>query len=101
MQKWAPSLVASSAIYVARKIMKRPNAWSQLMTEQTTFDERMVRDCAKDLCFILNQAPQKTDYASIIKKFSLAKFMEVAKIRIPTNTSANTTNGGSKTADSN
>lgn len=70
------------------------------MAQETGYDERMVRDCAKDLCFILNQAPQKSDYSSIIKKFSLAKFMEVAKIRIPTNTNSNTTTGESKKADS-
>ena len=32
MYKWKPSLIACSAIYVARKILKRENAWSAFMT---------------------------------------------------------------------
>lgn len=31
MQKWKPSIVAASSIYVARKILKRPNAWNSFL----------------------------------------------------------------------
>lgn len=33
MQKYAPSLIAASALYVSKKILKRPNAWSSFMTQ--------------------------------------------------------------------
>jgi len=48
-----------------------------------------VRPCAKEL-FILLQENQSSSLQAIRKKFSLAKFGEVAKIRLEQNTAPNT-----------
>jgi hypothetical protein len=33
MYRWSPSLIAASSVYVAKKVLKRSNAWSIFMTE--------------------------------------------------------------------
>lgn len=80
MYKWKQSHIASSAIYVARKVLKRQHPWSAFMTEQTGFDERAVRACSKELCLILANAGKSAELKSVEKKFSLPRFMEVSKI---------------------
>ena len=80
LHKWRPSQVAASAIYVARKVLKRPEPWSALMCQQTSYDEKAVRACAKELCLVINAAQQAQEYKAIFKKFSQPRFMEVAKI---------------------
>ena len=80
MLSWKPSLIAASAIYISKKIMKRSNIWSELMTTETQFDEKMVRSCSREICYILNEVHKKPQYKSILKKYSTEKFMEVANI---------------------
>ncbi len=80
MLRWKPSQIACSAIYIAKKVLKRSHAWSEFMCEQTGYDEKAIRECAKELCIILNYARTKPNYQAVYKKFSLVKYMEVAKI---------------------
>ena len=80
MYKWKTSQIAASAVYVARKVLKRQHPWSEFMREQTSYDEKMVRSCAKDLCIILYNASKLPEYKSILKKYSMPRFMEVSKI---------------------
>lgn len=65
---------------MARKVLKRPEPWSPLMCQQTSYDEKAVRACAKELCLVINAAQQAQEYKAIYKKFSQPRFMEVAKI---------------------
>lgn len=99
MYKWPQSLIAAAGIYIAKKMLKRSNAWSVEMHENTGFTERLVRDCAKDLCILLNSASTKKDFEQLYKKFSLPKFLEVAKISAPSNPN-NTSNNSHKTESS-
>lgn len=56
MNKWPPSLLACSAIYMSKKILQRPQPWSSFLTIQTQKSEAEVHICAKDLFMILNVA---------------------------------------------
>lgn len=87
--RWRPSLLASSAVYIARKVLKRQEPWSPLMAQQTGFDERAVRACSKDLCLTIHKAPSTQEFQAIYKKFLMPRFMEVSKICAP---SANNNN---------
>ena len=80
MYNYNPSLIAASSIYVAKKVLKRPHAWSLHLASLIGYDERTVRDCAKEICIYLNLAHTKPEYQSLFKKFSLDKFHGVAKI---------------------
>ena len=61
------------------------------MSEQTGYDEKHIRECSKELCIVLNYAKTKPNYQAVYKKFSLPKFMEVAKISIGGENNANST----------
>ena len=58
--KYRPSLLASSAVYLSSKILRRSAARSEGLSkwggtpleEVTNYSEREVRDCAKDLCLL-------------------------------------------------
>lgn len=78
--KWRPSNIAASAIYVARKVLKRQSPWNAFMIQQSGYDERAVRNCAKELCMILYKANSLVECKALRNKFSLPRFMEVSKI---------------------
>jgi len=84
MNKWSPSRVASAGIFLAKKILKRSNPWCRTLTRNTNYREREVRECARDLCIILNVATRHKNkhYESLFKKFSTSRFYRVAEIPV-------------------
>ena len=72
MKKWAPSRIAASSIYFAKKMLGRENPWCNLMFAHTGYTIKQVRECARDICIILNKTTKKKQnhlYKSITKKF--------------------------------
>lgn len=91
MLKYKPSMIACSAIYLVHKIRKNIVPWSEeTMVQSTKYLELDVRPCAKELCALLQSVDKRSTYKSLKKKFSNAKFLEVAKIRIEKKQPANT-----------
>lgn len=80
MNRWRPDLLACAAVFVGKKILKEVNPWSALLTQQTGFRDSEIRNCARELCIILNTAHTKKYYSAVYKKFSSQKFLSVAKI---------------------
>lgn len=80
MQKHAHSNLAGAAIYLVNKLNKR-EAWSEAMIRNTKYQESQVRTCAKELCFLLQNAP-KASLQAVRRKFASSKFMEVSKIQL-------------------
>lgn len=78
MLKYNPSLVASSTIYITLKITKKLETMG--VTSLTGYSEEKLRECAKDICLILDNV-DKAPLQAIRKKFSSHKFLEVAKIK--------------------
>jgi len=70
MNRWSPSLLACSALYIAKKILHLEQPWSPFMTEQTTHVEKEVHKCARDICMILNIAHTKRHFKAVFKKYS-------------------------------
>lgn len=56
MSSYKPSHLASSAIFISKKITQQPNPWSPLMVEQTGYSENDLTKCAKDITAILTIA---------------------------------------------
>ena len=83
MLKYSQSNLASSAIYLVNKIKKK-EAWNDVLTRNTKYNESQIRQCAKDLCLLL-QNIEKTNLQAVIKKFSSPKYFEVSKIKLETN----------------
>lgn len=80
MNKWNPSLLASSALYVAKKILQRNPPWSHFMMAQTTHSQKEVHKCAKEICIIINLAHQKKYFKAIFKKYSSQANFEVSQV---------------------
>lgn len=78
MLKFNPSLVASSTVYITMKIMKKPEC--ERICQLSLYNEDKLRECAKDICVILDNV-EKSSLQAVRKKFSLPKYMEVAKIK--------------------
>jgi len=78
MIKYNPSLLAASTMYITLKITKKMEA--EKVTELIGYSDDVLKECAKDICQILDNV-EKNSLQAIRNKFSLPKFMEVAKIK--------------------
>lgn len=56
MNKWAPSRIACSVLYLSKKMLKQPSPWSREMQNMTMLTERLVRDSAREICMLINLA---------------------------------------------
>jgi hypothetical protein len=78
MIKYNPSLLAASTMYITLKITKKTDA--EKVTELIGYTDEVLKECAKDICQILDNV-EKNSLQAVRNKFSLPKFMEVAKIK--------------------
>ena len=78
MIKYKPSLIASAVLYITFKVTK--SSESQKVCKLSYYTEDQLRDCARDICLILNNS-EKNSLQAVRKKFSSEKFLEVAKLR--------------------
>ena len=78
MLKYNPTLLASASLYITLKITKKGEV--EKICSLTEYSEERLRDCAKDICLILDNV-EKANLQAVRKKFSLSKFLEVAKIK--------------------
>lgn len=79
---YPPSLMASSAIYLIKKIRKSEAPWSDAVASVAGYREAELKSCAKDLCCLLEGAGQMENCKAIKKKFSLPAYHEVTRIRL-------------------
>jgi hypothetical protein len=79
MLEYLPSIRAASSLFVARKLLRIEPSWSKELVSVSSYAERDLKSCSKDLCNILEFVPKLSLKACLVK-FSSAKFMEVSKI---------------------
>ena len=79
LQKYSPSVLACSAIYLANKLTKR-ELWSKDLFRNTKYDENDLKSCAKELLILFQNAP-KSSLKAVNRKFSTTKYFEVAKLQ--------------------
>eukprot|EP00741_Cyanophora_paradoxa_P004154 tig00000769_g4035.t1 len=77
--KYIPSLIASSALYLGLKYKRHMNPWSNTLQYYTGYSEAALRNCAKEMEDVAKAAPTRS-LTAVYKKYSGAKFNEVAKI---------------------
>lgn len=76
MLKYLPSMVASCAVYIARKNLGR-NAWSSTLLHYTQYSEPALRMCLDDMAAIMGA---RSALNAVKKKYSSEKFGAVAMI---------------------
>jgi hypothetical protein len=77
MIKFLPSTIAATAVYVARKSLKR-HPWSPTLVKYTNYDEPEMALCAENMSAFVNNATAAQQ--SVLRKYSSPKFGSVAKM---------------------
>jgi len=78
MIKYSPSHLAAAAVLLSNKLLRRPS-WTSAAVRHTKLTEPMLKECAKEICILLELAEQNPLQA-IRKKFSQLKHHSVAKL---------------------
>ena len=82
MLKYTPSLVAAATYYITIKIKKYTNVNGKKidLPKISGFTEDKLKECARDICIIYDNA-DKSALQAIKNKYSSAQYLEVAKIK--------------------
>ena len=83
LNKWLPSRIAISALYLAKKMNNDMHDWNRSpmpVVGKVTEDE--VRQSAREMCSLIDCAHTKKIYDPIYKKYLRGKFLCVAKIPV-------------------
>ena len=76
--KYKPHLVACSVVYLVMKLNKENFPEYSLIKLYTFEDERTLKDCSKDICYLLEKI-EDTNLKSVKSKFSTAAYLSVAQ----------------------
>lgn len=80
MVKYSPSHVAAAAVLLSNKLLRKQPAWTPAAVRHTRFSEQMLKECAKEICLLLEQA-ETNPLQAVRKKFSQLKYHAVAKLK--------------------
>jgi len=78
MLKYTASLLSAGAVYAALKTLNR-NPFPPALAHYSEYTEAQIRPCAQQLVMLHKRAPDASLQA-VHKKYSIAKFLEVAKL---------------------
>jgi len=81
MIKYPPSWIAASTIYITMKVKKFniiDGTRSIDMPKITGYTDEKIKECAKDICIVLDNS-ERSSLQAVRNKFSSPKFLEVAK----------------------
>jgi len=84
MLKYAPSHLAAAAILLSNKLLKRQPSWTPAAVKTTRMPEHSLKECAKEMCGLLEQA-ETSPLQAVRKKFSQVKHHAVAKLNFASN----------------
>ena len=79
MLKYSSSMTAAAAVYVAIKAFQQSGTYPYALRKHSGFDETSVRPCALALTNLHKKA-EKATLVAVHKKYSNAKYLEVAKV---------------------
>lgn len=79
MIRFAPSHLAAAAIFLSNKLLRCQPSWTPAAVKHTGMTEQSLRECAKEICAILEYAEQN-HLQAVRKKFSQMKYHAVAKL---------------------
>ena len=81
MLKYRPSLIACSALYLASQLDRHYPPWSFTLSSLSHCIEAELKECAKDLCVLL-QGAERSSLQAVRKKFTSGKYLEVANVSV-------------------
>jgi len=78
MLKYTPSHVAAASILLSNKLLRRP-VWTPAVARRTQLTESMLKECAKEMCALLECA-ETSPLQAVRRKYSQSKYHSVAKL---------------------
>jgi cyclin B len=81
MIKYSPSWIAASTIYITMKVKKFNTIDGTKtidMPKVTGYTDEKIKECARDICIVLDNA-ERSSLQAVRNKYSSSKFLEVAK----------------------
>jgi len=88
MAKYSPSHLAAAALLLSNKLLQKQPSWPTSTANQTNMTESTIRECAKEVCDLLENA-QASQLQAVRKKFSQLKYHSVAKLAFGTAAQSN------------
>jgi len=79
MVKYTPSHLAAASILLSNKLLRIHPCWTPAAVKYTRMTQDMLRECAKEICGLLEHAEQN-QLQAVRKKFTLPKYRSVAKL---------------------
>jgi len=79
MLKYSASCRGASAVFLSNKLLRHLPAWKTALVKHSHFTEAMLKDCAKEMCALLEYA-ESNSLQAVRKKFSQVKYHSVAKL---------------------
>ena len=70
-------MMAASSIYLTNKLFKKSVAWDKIMEEETKYTEIEVKQCAKDMCIVLENAG-KGNLTAVKRKYASSSFLAIS-----------------------
>lgn len=85
MLRYAPSLVAASAVFLARYVLhpSRKPSWSSTLEHYTRYRAQHLEACVKNLLRICHESPSGDNVVAVRKKYSKAKYKFAANMFYP------------------
>jgi cyclin B len=79
MIKYPPSWIAAATLYITIRVKKLNSYHKKIdIPKITGYNEEKLKECARDICIILDNA-EKSSLQAVKIKYSSSKFLEVAK----------------------
>jgi cyclin B len=78
MLKYPPSHQAAASILLSNKLLRKAS-WAPAVAKLTKMTEPMLKECAKEMCAVL-ESVENSSLQAVRRKFSQAKYHSVAKL---------------------
>lgn len=82
MAKYSSRHIAAASIFFIKKIRRKTPCWEADLQQTTHLNENDIRQCARDICSLLQNVDENDQMDALKKKFSTPQFKEVGKIKI-------------------
>merc|ERR1719161_2868834 len=73
MIKYSPSHLAAAAVLLSNKLLRRQPAWKPAAVRHTRLTEQSLKECAKEICILLESAAT-SPLKAVTKKYSQMKY---------------------------
>jgi cyclin B len=79
MIRYAPSHLAAAAAFLSNKLLKQHPSWPATMVRHTHQVEVQIKDCARELCKLVEEASRNKSSQAVHRKFCQAAYSSVAR----------------------